>query len=412
MLQLMAMDSDKISKLKIGGEAPPSAKVARRRRKLWTVAVLFCAALLAFAAYDRGLLTSAVQVRITPAGWVYPSQVITDFNASGYVVPQRKAAVASKGTGRIDFLAVREGSVVKEGDILARLENEDLRAELAQAQAQLSAARSDLLKVQTELETAEKNFQRLRGLYSHKAVAQIEFENAEDRYHKAKASLASATSSVKALDAAVRRSTALLDYTVIRAPFDGVILTKDADVGEVVAPFGSATNAKAAVVTMADMSSLMVHADVAESFLGRVKADQPCEIQLDSLPESRFPGKVFTVVPTADRAKGTVLVKVAFNRLDPRILPEMSAKAAFLSRPLTDDEKQPFMAVHKDALAEREKAHGIFKIAGDRAQWISLPSPRVLGDYLVLGPPMQPGEQVVLKPGGDLKTGDRIKVAD
>lgn len=408
----MAMDSDKISRLKIGGEEKPSAKTAGNRRKLWKVAVLLCAAALVFIAYHRGWLTSAVPVRMTSVGWVYPSQVITDFNASGYVVPQRKAAVASKGTGRIEFLAVREGSVAKEGDTLARLENEDLRAELAQAEAQLSSARSDLLKVQTELDTSEKNFARLRDLYRHKAVAQLEYENAEDRYYKAKASLASATANVKALDATVRRSAALLDYTVIRAPFDGVILTKDADVGEVVAPFGSATNAKAAVVTMADMSSLMVHADVAESFLGRVKPDQPCEIQLDSLPESRFPGKVFTIVPTADRAKGTVLVKVAFDRLDPRILPEMSAKAAFLSRPLRDDEKQPFMAVHKEALAEREKAKGIFKIADDRAQWVPLPSVRILGDYLVLEAPLQPGEQVILKPGSGLKTGDRIKVAD
>jgi hypothetical protein len=117
-------------------------------------------------------------------------------------------------------------------------------------------------------------------------------------------------------------------------------------------------------------------------------------------------------VPTADRAKGTVLVKVAFERLDPRILPEMSAKVAFLSRPLTSDETQPFLAVHRDTLAERDSARGIFKIVDERAQWLPLPPARTFGDFLVLAPPMKPGEQMVMKPPLDLKTGDRIKVAD
>lgn len=408
----MAMDPDKISKLKIAGQGQAAARAARSRKKLWTVMVIACIVTFLFAAYERGWLTSTVSVKATSVGLVYPSQVITEFNASGYVVPQRKAAVASKGTGRLQYLAVQEGSRVKEGDTLAQLENDDLRADRNQAEAQLAVAKSDLVRAQTEQETAEKNFSRLQELYRHKAVAQIEYENAADRYYKAKAAVTSATASVKAFEAVVRHAAVLIDYTLIKAPFDGVVLTKDADVGEVVAPFGSATNAKAAVVTMADMSSLMVHADVAESFLGRVKSDQPCEIQLDSLPESRFPGKVFMVVPTADRAKGTVLVKVAFDRLDPRILPEMSAKAAFLSRPLAEEEKQPFPAVHRDALAERDKTQGIFKIVNERARWVALPSARVFGDYLVLGPPMQPGEQVVLKPPADMKTGDRIKVAD
>lgn len=408
----MTMDPEKISRLKIGGQSQIAPMAARSRKKFWTALVLLCIAVFIFTAYERGWLASAIPVRVTTVGWVYPSQVITDFNASGYVVPQRKAAVASKGTGRIEYLAVEEGSRVKEGDTVARLENDDLRAERAQAEAQLSAARSDLLKAQSELETAGKNFLRLRGLYAHNAVAQLEFENAEDRHNKAKAALASAGASVRAYEAAARRAAALLDYTIIRAPFDGVVLTKDADVGEVVAPFGSATNAKAAVVTMADMASLMVHADVAESFLGKVKPAQPCEIQLDSLPDVRFPGKVFAIVPTADRAKGTVLVKVAFDRLDARILPEMSAKAAFLSRPLSQEEGKPFLAVYKGALAEREKTQGIFKIAGERAQWIALSSVSVLGDYLVLTPPMQPGEQVILKPPIDLNSGNRIKVAD
>jgi len=190
------------------------------------------------------------------------------------------------------------------------------------------------------------------------------------------------------------------------------VLTKDADVGEVVAPFGSAANARAAVVTMADLASLMVEADVAEAFLPKVYADQPCEIQLDALPQNRFPGKVEIIVPTADRTKGTVQVKVRFDTLDPRILPEMSSRVAFLSRPLTEQEKEPRLAVHRDALTKRDDTEGIFLKKDAEALWVPLPAVTLLGDYVVVQPPFQAGDQAVLKPAPTLRPGARIKVAE
>jgi multidrug efflux pump subunit AcrA (membrane-fusion protein) len=204
----------------------------------------------------------------------------------------------------------------------------------------------------------------------------------------------------------------LLEFNLIRAPFDGVVLTKNADVGEVVAPFGSATNAKAAVVTMADLTSLLVETDVAEAFVSKVRFGQPCEIQMDSLPKERFPGKVDTIVPTADRTKGTVLVKVSFDQLDPRILPEMSARVAFLNRPLTQEENQPVLGVHRDALAKQNGIQGFFLVKDQRVQWVPLPSPEFMGDYVILSPPLVAGEQAVLKPPAKLKPDVRIEVAD
>ena len=190
------------------------------------------------------------------------------------------------------------------------------------------------------------------------------------------------------------------------------MLTKDADIGEVVAPFGSATSAKAAVVTMADMSSLMVQADVAESFLHRVRLGEPCEIQLDAVPNTRFPGKVHMIVPTADRTRGTVMVKVVFDKLDERVLPEMSARVAFLSRSLTDQENQPILGVHRDAVASNGSESGLFRVDHNHVAWLPIGDPKFLGEYLILGPPIQNGDKIVLKPASGLKTGDKVEISE
>ncbi|MCE5241986.1 MAG: efflux RND transporter periplasmic adaptor subunit, partial [Desulfobacteraceae bacterium] len=242
--------------------------------------------------------------------------------------------------------------------------------------------------------------------------ARNDYETVMDRHRSAQAAVESAKASIRALEAAVKRAAVLLEYTVIRAPFDGVVLTKDADVGEVVAPFGSAVTARAAVVTMADLASLMVQADVAESSLSKVRAGQSCEILLDSMPDTRFPGKVHMIVPTADRARGTVQAKVAFDSLDPRILPEMSAKVAFLSRPLAENETRPFLGIHRDAVVKRDTGTGCFAVLEDRAVWLPLSGEEPFGDYVMLPAPAREGETVVLKPPAGLKSGDVVKVAD
>jgi len=163
---------------------------------------------------------------------------------------------------------------------------------------------------------------------------------------------------------------------------------------------------------MADLSSLMVQADVSESFLPKVHHDQACEIQLDALPDTRFPGKVNTIVPTADRTKGTVMVKVAFDRLDPRILPEMSAKVAFLTRPLSEPELRPFLGAHREVIPQRNGNQGLFRVVGDRAEWIPVPAAEFKGDYVIPAALLKAGEQVVLKPPTTLKAGDKIQVAE
>ncbi|HYA43351.1 MAG TPA: efflux RND transporter periplasmic adaptor subunit [Syntrophobacteraceae bacterium] len=403
------MDATKISDLKIS-DAERFSVSPRRPGILWIVLITAAAAAIVLYLFKAGLLTSAASVRTAAADWVYPSQVITQFNASGYVVAQRKASVASKGTGRIVFLGVQEGSRLKEGDVIARLDSDDLRAEKAQLEAQLVVARFDLERAETELVTSEANFRRLKELWGQKAASQVDLENARDRFLKAKAAIDSAKANIKAVEASIKRESVLIEYTIIRAPFDGVVLTKDADIGEVVAPFGSATNAKAAVVSMADLSSLMVQADVGEAFLSKVQIDQPCEIQLDAVPNTRFAGRVHMIVPTADRMRGTVMVKVRFEELDPRILPEMSAKAAFLSRSLGPDENKPVLGVHRDALVSRNGGLGLFRVDKGQAEWVPVENPQFFGDYLMLAQGVNAGERVVIKPPNRLKSGDRVEI--
>jgi RND family efflux transporter MFP subunit len=405
------MDAEKIARLKIADTEEFSIAL-RKRRFFWVVILIAAAAGILGVLSYAGVLSPSVSVRVASAGWVYPSQVITDFNASGYVVAQRKAAVASKGTGRIVYLGVQEGSRLKEGEVIARLDSDDLKAEKAQQEAQLGVAKYELARAETEQATADSNFRRSKELRGRKAASQLDFEVAQDRFLKSKVAVESARASIKAIEASIQREKVLIEYTIIRAPFDGVVLTKDADVGEVVAPFGSATNAKAAVVTMADLSSLMVQVDVAEAFLSKVSIDQPCEIQLDAIPDTRFPGKVHMIVPTADRTRGTIMVKVRFDKLDPRVLPEMSAKAAFLARPLSDAEDKPVLGIHRDALVTGASGKGIYRVINWKSEWVPVTDPKFLGDYLILGPPCQNGDKIVLKPSSGLKAGDKVEIGE
>ncbi len=405
------MDAQKISSLKITDSEQFSA-TRRSPWALWIILIAAAAAAIVLYLFQAGLLSSAINVRTAGADWVYPSQVITEFNASGYVVAQRKASVASKGTGRIVYLGVQEGNRLKEGDVIARLDSDDLKAEKAQLEAQLVVARFELTRAETELATAQANFRRLKELWGKKAASKVDLENAQDRFLKAKTAIDSAKANIMAVQASIQRESVLIEYTIIRAPFDGVVLTKDADVGEVVAPFGSATNAKAAVVSMADLSSLMVQADVGESFLSRVQIDQPCEIQLDAIPLSRFAGRVHMIVPTADRMRGTVMVKVGFEQLDPRILPEMSAKAAFLSRTLGPDENKPVLGVHRDALVSKGGGQGLFRVEKGQAEWVPIKDPQFLGDYLMPAAPVKQGDRIVIKPPTRLESGDRVEISE
>ncbi|NTV11751.1 MAG: efflux RND transporter periplasmic adaptor subunit [Zoogloea sp.] len=393
-----------LSRLKI--ERPSGGMpLPRKSRRGWLIGA--GVALLLGGLVAARMATAPVAVETVAVAEAWPYQGVTELNATGYVVAQRKAAVASKATGRLEWLGVREGSVVKAGDVVARLESRDVEAQAQQAEANIAVARANLGQADAEVHDAELALQRARELRARNFVAQAAVDTAEARYLKARAASGSARAALLAAEANARAARVAVEQTLIRAPFDGVVLTKSANVGDVITPFSSAMDSKGAVVTMADMDTLEVEADVSESSLSKIHVGQPCEIQLDAFPDRRFRGEVVRFVPTVDRAKASVLTKVRFLDPDPRVLPEMSAKVAFLSRALSPADRKPRTAVHHDALAEGGKA--VFRVEDGVAHRVPVRTGARIGEQVEVGG-LKPGEKVVLKPAPNLQDGAAVTV--
>jgi RND family efflux transporter MFP subunit len=404
------MEKEDLSKLKIDRSAKAFQPAKRRRTFLWVLMVLLL--LTAGFLYFKGILKPAVSVEVGTVSELYPSQVLSELSSSGYVVAQRKAAVGAKITSRLVELSVEEGSRVKKGQVIARLENKDVLAARDQAEANLRLSQANLENAKAQLEEATKTYRRYKQLVAGGYLARAEYDTAEAAYQRAGAGVAAAEASVKATAAAVEAAKVAVGYTLIRAPFDAVVLTKDADVGDIITPLGAASNAKAAVVTIADMDSLQVEADVSETNLAVVKVDQPCEIQLDALPGSRFRGSVHMIVPTADRTKATVMVKVRFIDKDSRILPEMRAKVSFLSRPVQEGEEKPRTVINPSAIVMNGEKRAVFVVEENRVKERPVTLGASLGDMVEVVVGVKPGERIVLKPAKRLKEGSRIKMME
>ncbi|MDO9109152.1 MAG: efflux RND transporter periplasmic adaptor subunit, partial [Desulfatirhabdiaceae bacterium] len=357
------MTENDLTQLRIDKSGIPNRSFKKKRYVL--LAFLACLLIATGFLYKKGFLTPAVSVQTASVQKIFPSQTFTILNASGYVVAQRKAAVATKITGRLVYLAVEEGSRVKKGDIIARLENEDTLAAKDQALAGIQTARFQLEQSLAELSDATLSYNRSKELVSAGYIAMAEFDAADARFKRARAAAMASQAAISNSQAVLKGAEVTLEYANLRAPFDAVVLTKNADIGDIVTPLGAAAKAKASVVDVADMDSLKVEVDVSESNIEKVFTNQPCEIQLDALPSERFSGKVHMIVPTADRSKASVMVKVAFDALSPKVLPEMSAKVAFLLRKITEAEMQPITAVAASAIVQRNNRTIVFKFSGN-----------------------------------------------
>lgn len=397
-----------LSRLAIDRSGTPAT---RRRRPLWKrwwiwalVSTLVIAA--AFAIRSRA---AAQPVEFATVAAAYPSSSVAVLNATGRVVAQRRASVSSKGTGRLEWLGVQEGQMVKEGDIIARLENRDVAAQREQAAAQVQAARANLAQGQAELDDARAALQRAQDLAKQNFISGSALDTAEARYNKSRAQIDTLKAQIGVAEANLRVAGVAFDQTLIRAPFTGIVLTKSANVGDIVTPFSSASGTTGAVVTMADMETLEVEADVSESSIAKIKVAQPAEIQLDAFPDLRLLGEVSRIVPTVDRSKATLLVKVRFVERDARVLPDMSTKVAFLSRSLQPEERKPVPALRPDAIVKRDGADVVFVV--DAASIVK-PVPVKTGDKvgdLVRVDGVAPGTRVVAAPPDRLAAGARVE---
>jgi RND family efflux transporter MFP subunit len=400
------MPENDLSKLRI--EKPKISSHRRRKKRYGLLIFLLVVLIGAGVLYKKGVLTPAVEVQTAVVQNIYPSQTFTLLNASGYVVAQRKAALASKITSRLVFLAVEEGARVKAGDVIARLENDDTIAARDRVKANVEASRFALDQAKADLDNASIIYNRSNVLLAQRTVTHAEYDNALAKYRIAKAVVNTQQAALRANEAALREAEVSLGYSEIKSPFDGVVLTKNADVGDIVTPLGAAANAKASVVTIADMDSLQVEADVSESNIGQVKIGQPCELRLDALPDARLSGKVHTIVPTADRSKASVMVKIAFIDKHPKILPEMGAKVAFLSREVLPEETKFVKTLLSSAIVTRNKEHFVFVVKNNLAMQRTIRINRQMGSMSEVLDGIDAGERIVISPLN--KMTDRIKV--
>lgn len=364
-----------------------------RKGVVWLVVL---AALAAGSVFVWSVFKPGIEVQLATASMTSPAQANAVLTASGYVVARRKAAVASKGTGQLVYLGVEEGDTVKKGQVIARLQSDDVAAALERA-------RENLKMQQADLNEAKRSLERQKALLEKQFVAQADYDVAEARYKRVIAS-------IEAARAAVAEAEAAVENTRIVAPFDGTVLNKNADIGEIVAPLAGATSSRAAVVTIADLSSLEVEADVSEANITRVFSGQPCEITLDAYPEHHYPGFVSKIVPTADRAKATVQVKIRFKSYDRRVLPEMSAKISFLPKNAETDGNfsKSVLTVPAAAVATRDGKQVVYQIKDGRAVEVPVVAGRQMGGQIEIKQGLKPGEKVIARVDDELETGSKV----
>jgi len=403
----MTTETPDLAKLRIDRALAP---LRRRRRRRWIVFAILAVAVIAGAGWY--LARPRVQaVQTTPIVTAFPSQQFVVLNATGYVVAQRKAAISSKATGRLEWLGVAEGSRVKAGDLIARIDNRDVIAQSQSADAAAHAAEALVRQAEVERQNAQVEYRPSDELVGKGFISRSALDTAKARLDRAQAAVASAQANVNAARANARNAQVAVDYTEIRAPFDGVILSKSANVGDLVTPFSNATDSKGAVVSMADMSTLEVEADVSESSLGKISVGQPAEMVLDALPDMRFRGRISRIVPTVDRAKATVMTKVKFDAIDPRVLPEMSAKVSFLSQEVTAEQQKPLVAVNPDAIVQRDGRTVVFVVRDGHAVAVPVTPGAKLGDATAVTGDVKAGEKAVAKPAPSLASGMAVSTA-
>ena len=341
-------------------------------------------------------------------------------NASGYVVARRRATVSSKVTGKVLEVFVEEGQAVKKNQVLARLDDSQMRASLSVAQAQLAAARRAAAEDQARLREAERQFKRLDQLVNEKVVARAEVDTAEATVDSLKARIALAEQQIQVAERQVAAQQTDLADTTVRAPFDGIAISKDAQPGEMISPVSAGGGfTRTGICTLVDMTSLEIEVDVSEQYINRVKSNQPVEAVLDAYPDWRIPSHVITTVPTADRQKATVRVRLGFDDskggkslVDPRILPDMGVKVSFLTERQPEAaaaEIKPRLLVPKAAVRTDGGQSVVFVVREDRVERRAVKVGAADGDRVEVMSGLSSGDRIVVEGHDGLADGSRVK---
>ncbi|GAB1406809.1 efflux RND transporter periplasmic adaptor subunit [Thermomonas brevis] len=409
----MNTPADLLNSLKIDRSAPPPTP----RKPWWIVGLVavIAAALLAGGMFLFGR-DKAVEVRTAPATAIGGAGAAgaTVLDATGYVVARRMATVSAKIPGKVREVRIEEGQRVREGEVIATLDPVDADQQRTLSASQLAAARSAVAGVQAQLKEAEANAARLGALAGQKLVSRAQYEQAVAQRDALRAQLSTAQRNVQVAGDGLRIAAQGVDNTIVRAPFDGVVIAKAAQPGEIVSPMAAGGGfTRTGIGTIVDMDSLEVEVEVGESFIGRVKPGMATETTLNAYQDWKIPGRVIAIIPAADRGKATVKVRVGLDaKGDPRIVPEMGVRVGFLeaAQPAKADAK-PGVLVPATAVAARADADVAFVVEGDVVRQRRLQLGRTLGDDREVLSGVAGGEQVVLDPPERLADGMRVTVA-
>jgi len=384
------------------------AEESRSRVPFWAIAVplVILAIIAGIWFFSRG---SAKEVRVAPAKAIAGETRGAVLNASGYVTARRQATVSSKVTGKIVEVHIEEGMQVKAGQELARLDSSYVSRGLALAQAEASAAASALQETRVRIRQAQLDYDRAERLASSAISSRADADRAKADLDAAQARLHAQGDQLASAQRQVDLQRQNVDDTIIRAPFDGVVVSKDAQPGEMISPVSAGGGfTRTGICTVVDMASLEIEVDVNEAYINRVKTGQQVEAVLDAYPDWKIPAHVITAVPTADRQKATVKVRIAFDQRDPKILPDMGVKVAFITdEPATAQTTTieiPRAAIRKDGDQDV-----VFVLADDKVERRAVKVASSSGDNARLQSGVREGEQIVVE-GPDLVDGEKVKV--
>jgi RND family efflux transporter MFP subunit len=334
--------------------------------------------------------------------------------ATGYVTARRQATVSAQITGTLTAVLIEEGDHVTKGQVLARLDDSAWKAALQAAHAQAAASHALVAQYRVQLAQNERDAGREQSLAAQGLVPKQTAEKARTQVDSTRAQLASQQKQAAAADAQAAQAQVNFDYTVVRAPFSGVVTTKDAQVGEIISPLSAGGGfTRTGVGTIVDMDSLEVDVDVNEAYIGRVKPDMPAEAVLDAYPDWKIPAHVIAIVPTADRGKATIKVRVALEKKDARIVPDMGVRVSFLEQaPKAADRAPPQgVLVPATAIVPRDGHSVVFVLDGERVRQRKVtPASQTYGDLRLVPAMVKPGESVVVSPPAELHDGSDVQI--
>jgi len=399
----MSPDKTTLDGLKIQRSDPPARSA---RPALWgTVIVLL---LLGAGAAWRFGGTRAVLVRTATVQAASRTGTATLLNASGYVTARRAATVSSKVTGRVVEVLIEEGTKVPEGQVLARIDATNVETNLRLAESQVASARAATGETAAGLEQARRTLRRITELAARKVATDAELDNAQADVAMLEARLERQKAEVVVAERGVGLWRQQLDDTVIRAPFAGVVTSKNAQPGEMISPMSAGGSfTRTGICTIVDMSSLEVEVDVSESYINRVAPGQPVVVTLDSYPDWHIPSKVIAIIPTADRQKATVRVRVGFDALDPRMLPDMGLKVAFQGTESAEAASRT-VRVPKSAIRRSDGRDTAWVVVRDRLERRAVAVEATRGDEVTLAGGLAPGERVVTEGPDSLAEGTSV----